>query len=87
MVKSAGRAGGTAVARDDFTPFYRQIMAAIVADIEAGRLKPGDKLPTTAQLVERYGHSAYTVRKAVDDLVAAGVLRGHQGVGVFVAER
>lgn len=72
--------------RGDFTPFYRRVMDSIKADIEAGRLKPGEKLPSTRELVDRYGHAAGTIRKAIDELVEAGVLRGHQGVGVFVAE-
>lgn len=87
MVQSAGLAGESVVARENFTPFYRQIANAIEADITAGRLKPGQKLPTTRELAEQYRHSPGTVRKAIDVLVAAGVLRGHQGVAVYVAER
>jgi GntR family transcriptional regulator len=75
------------VAREDFTPYYEQIMNAIKADIAAGRLQPGQQLPSTRVLAEQYGHSVGTVRKAIDELVKVGVLRGHQGVGVFVAER
>jgi len=87
MVKSAGLAGSsTAVARENFTPFYAQVMNSISADIAAGRLKPGQRLPSTRQLVAQYGHSAGTIRKAIDELVRAGVLRGHQGVAVFVAD-
>ena len=85
MVKSAGLAGSsTAVAREDFTPFYAQVMNSISADIAAGRLRPGQRLPSTRLLAEQYGHSPGTIRKAVDELVKAGLLRGHQGVGVFV---
>jgi GntR family transcriptional regulator len=86
MVQSPGLAGESTVARENFTPFYEQIMDSIRADIAAGRLRRGEQLPPTRVLVEKYGHSAGTVRKAIDELVKAGVLRGHQGVGVFVAE-
>lgn len=87
MVKSAGLAGSTAVARENFTPYYRRVMDSIRADIAAGRLRPGQQLPSTRLLTEQYGHAPGTIRKAVDELVKAGVLRGHQGVGVFVAEK
>ncbi len=55
--------------------------------IDAGKLKPGDQLPSTAELAERYGVSRNTVRDAVNRLLAQGVLRGHQGLGVFVAKK
>lgn len=87
MVNWAGLAGEFAMARENFTPFYEQIMNSIKADIAAGQLKPGDRLPSTRLLAEKYGHSQGTVRKAIDELVKAGVLRGHQGVGVFIADR
>jgi GntR family transcriptional regulator len=71
----------------EFTPYYQRVIDSITADIKSGRLKPGDRLPTTEQLVTQYGYSAGTIRRAIDALIDAGTLRGHRGVGVFVAER
>ena len=70
-----------------FTPNYQRVIDAITADIQAGRLKPDDRLPSTAQLAETYGFSPGTIRRAVEVLIERGVLRGHQGLGVFVADR
>lgn len=68
-----------------FVPMWRQISEDIQRKIAAGLLKPGDKLPSTREMSETYEVAPATVRKAIDILLATGVLRGHQGVGVFVA--
>ncbi|MFY1633653.1 MULTISPECIES: winged helix-turn-helix domain-containing protein [Micromonosporaceae] len=65
-------------------PVYRRIMRAIETAIATGELKPGDKLPSTAQLCEQYGCSAPTARQALARLQERGVLQGHQGRGVYV---
>lgn len=87
MVQSAGRAGSMTMPRADFTPYYAEIMADIRAQIAAGRLKPGDRIPSTAALAEHYGRAPGTVRRAIEELIKEGTLRAHQGVGVFVAEK
>ncbi|MEV0330995.1 GntR family transcriptional regulator [Micromonospora echinospora] len=69
-----------------YVPLWRRIRQEIQAQIDAGILKPGDKLPTTKQLAEHYDTSGVTVRKAVEVLIESGVLEGRQGIGVFVAD-
>ncbi|WP_285788916.1 GntR family transcriptional regulator [Micromonospora sp. NBRC 101691] len=54
--------------------------------MDAGILKPGDKLPTTKQLAEHYDASGVTVRKAIEVLIESGVLEGRQDIGVFVTD-
>jgi len=66
-------------------PFYRRIMRDIQDQIASGELKPGDKIPSTKQLAQTYECSAPTVKQAIARLQETGVLRGHQGLGVFVA--
>ena len=73
-------------------PYFRRIMDDIRARIASGEWPPGHRLPTTEQLAleykTRFGVSSQsTVRTAVSHLIEAGVLVGHQGVGVFVAEK
>jgi GntR family transcriptional regulator/MocR family aminotransferase len=53
-------------------PLYRQITAAITADIRRGRLRPGDALPGTRTLARTLGVQRMTVVAAFDDLVAEG---------------
>jgi GntR family transcriptional regulator len=65
---------------------WRRISDDIQTSIARGVLKPGEKLPSTRELADQYQVAPGTVRKAVDVLLALGVLRGHQGRGVYVAE-
>ncbi len=55
------------------------------AQVESGRLKPGDRLPSEAQLAETHGVSRTVVREAVHQLKSRGLLRSRQGSGVYVA--
>lgn len=77
------------LARDRRTavPLYVQLREALRADIEQRGLEPGDRLPTEAELEARYGVSRSTIRQAVGDLEAEGLLRRIQGKGTFVATR
>ncbi|HEU4541753.1 MAG TPA: GntR family transcriptional regulator [Jiangellaceae bacterium] len=68
-------------------PYYRRIMNDIRRKIGSGEWPPGHELPSTRELADQYGVSVGTVRAAVDRLVEAGVLEGHQGLAVFVAPR
>ncbi|MEV1288332.1 winged helix-turn-helix domain-containing protein [Micromonospora sp. NPDC049679] len=66
---------------------YQRIVDDVVADIEAGRLKPGDKLPSGRELREKYEVSAMVVRTAVTILRDRGLVESVSGVGVFVLDR
>jgi GntR family transcriptional regulator len=66
-------------------PVYKRIMTDIKEQIGAGKLHPGDKLPTIGELMEQYRCSAEPVKMALRMLSAAGVLVGHQGRGTYVA--
>lgn len=69
-----------------FTPHYVRVMNDIEDQIRAGKLRPGDRLPSTPALADQYGVGRTTIRDAVNRLIATGVLRGHQGIAVFVAD-
>jgi GntR family transcriptional regulator len=64
-----------------------QILLAIVKDIDAGALSPGDRLPPERQLAEEIGASLAPVRAALKQLERAGYLSREQGRGTFVSER
>jgi GntR family transcriptional regulator len=70
----------------DGAPLYRQVQAGIEQMIRANpRAK---EMPLSdAQLAERFGVSRITVRRAVDELVDAGILYRLQGVGTFVRQK
>jgi GntR family transcriptional regulator len=50
----------------------------------AGILRPGDQLPSEAQLCKRYGVSPMTVRRAINALVDQSMVVTEQGRGTFV---
>lgn len=67
------------------TPVYEQVIADITASIKAGTLKPGDKLPTIAELCEQYQASTQPIRYALRILDERGLIETHQGRGSYVA--
>ncbi len=69
------------------TPLYVLAREAIKEAVDAGRHEPGAQLPSTKALSEQLGVSLVTVHRALQELVASGVLRRGQGRGTFVHER
>jgi DNA-binding GntR family transcriptional regulator len=68
------------------TPAYVQIADALRADIAKGRFAPGSQLPSYGELMERYGVSITVARSAIRELRSEGLVRTHQGKGVFVSD-
>lgn len=62
------------------------VMKQILASIESGQFKPGDKLPTEQQLIEMFGVGRSTIREATSTLSMLGYLHSIQGKGCFVRE-
>lgn len=52
--------------------------------IRAGELKPGDKLPTEAAIMEAFEVSRTVVREGISKLQAAGLVETRHGIGTFV---
>ncbi len=59
----------------------------ISEDIARGHYAPGDRLPTEAQLSDRFGVNRHTVRRALAALAEAGTVHARRGAGVFVRHR
>ncbi|CAB5511686.1 HTH-type transcriptional repressor NagR [Achromobacter anxifer] len=70
----------------DYAPLYARVETALAAEITAGSLSPGSQLPTEDQLIQRFAVSRTTVRKAVENLVARGLVEIRRGKGTFVTE-
>jgi GntR family transcriptional repressor for pyruvate dehydrogenase complex len=62
-----------------------RLATRLAEQIDAGGAKPGDRLPTEAQLAATHGVSRTVVREAVHQLKSRGLLVSRQGSGVFVA--
>lgn len=69
---------------DGRLPRYQQLRDDLVRRIAAGEWAPGEAIHTEAELSATYEVSTGTLRKAVDLLVAEGVLTRSQGKGTFV---
>lgn len=67
-------------------PKHEQVRNVLIHAIEAGEF-PDGRLPTEPQLCERFDVSRITVRRAVSDLEAMGIVQRQQGRGTFVTER
>ncbi|MYM55465.1 phosphonate metabolism transcriptional regulator PhnF [Thalassovita mangrovi] len=66
------------------TPVWKSIATALTSEIAAGHYRPGDKLPTEAELSARFGVNRHTVRRALQDMQERGLTHARRGSGVFV---
>ncbi len=71
---------------DSNAPVYRRIVATIIGDVERGRIRPGEQLPSSRALAVQLGVHRNTVLAAYDDLAAQGVIRGSPAKGMFVVD-
>jgi len=68
-----------------FVSLRRRLAAVLTERIYRGELKPGDGVPTEQELAREFGVSPGTVRLAIMDLVAQGLVYRKQGKGTFVS--
>src|ERR1700720_794661 len=66
-------------------PKYQQILENIKNDSRSGRYQPGQKLPSEAALLKRFGASRITVGRALRELQQAGLVQRRAGSGTYVA--
>jgi len=60
------------------------VVKQILANIEVGDLKPGDRLPTQEKLGEMFGVGRSSIREATNALAIMGYLEITQGRGTFI---
>ncbi len=63
---------------------WTAIHETLSGEIAQGHYAPGDRLPTEAQLAERFGVNRHTVRRALGALAEEGIVHAKRGAGVFV---
>jgi GntR family transcriptional regulator len=68
-------------------PFYRQIIQFIEHAILAGKLAPGDKLPTIRALAIELKINPNTIAKAYGELELKGIVATQVGSGTYVSTR
>ena len=67
------------------TAKHQEVFRTLLREIESGRWKEGERLPSEAALVDRFGHSRITIGRALRDLQAAGIISRRAGSGSFVS--
>ena len=72
------------VAASGNLPLYQQLDIALRQAIEQGVFGPNRALPAERQLASELGISRITVRKAIDGLVADGILARNPGSGTYI---
>lgn len=68
-----------------FSPLYRQIKNLIMQGLASGEWRPGEAIPSEAELAVRFNVSQGTVRKAIDEMAAENLVVRKQGKGTYVA--
>lgn len=68
-------------------PKHAQVRATLRRDIRDGRWRQGDRLPSEAELGERFGVSRITISRAMRDLQSADLIERRRGSGTYVKRR
>ncbi|MEW2360167.1 PLP-dependent aminotransferase family protein [Spirillospora sp. NPDC029432] len=63
---------------------FRRVADAVAADIAAGRLRPGDRLPPQRAFARRHGIANSTAIRVYGELARRGLVVGEVGRGTFV---
>jgi DNA-binding GntR family transcriptional regulator len=70
--------------RSAYEPAYAQLANILRRQISEGVYRPGDQLPSEAQLCQKYDVSPMTVRRSINLLADQDVVNTAQGKGTFV---
>ena len=65
---------------------YKELVDSLAAEIRAGRLPPGTRLPTHRQLAAQQGLALVTATRVYAELESMGLISGETGRGTFVRE-
>ena len=75
------------VANQVTLPAYLQILHSMRTRLASGDWRVGDQIPTDEELMAHFGVSRFTVRAALDVLVADGIVKRYRRRGSFVVAR
>lgn len=78
------RADAQAGQRSDALPVHLQISEMMIREIGAGRLADGQRLPPERRMAADHGTTVRTLRKALAELEAQGLLERRQGSGNYI---
>jgi len=67
-------------------PLHAQVEESLLRSLASGALPPGTRLPSEDSLIESYAVSRTTIRTAIQNLTARGLIEIRRGKGTFVTE-
>lgn len=67
-------------------PLYQQIKNNIIEQIQSGKLRVGDRVPSEKELTEEFHVSQITTKNALAGLAEEGIVERIKGKGTFVCE-
>ena len=67
-------------------PLFAQVAASVRADAAAGRLRPGDRLPSARDVATALGVNLHTVLRAYQDLRDEGLIDMRRGRGAVLTD-
>jgi len=67
-------------------PRYQALADTLAKEVRT-HFQPGEWLPGETHLAKRFGVNRHTMRRALDELVRAGLVTRHQGLGTLVVDR
>lgn len=73
--------------KDSSTPLYLQLKNLLEKQVEEGLYQDGKAIPSERELCQAYGVSRITVRQAIAQAIAEGLLYRRQGKGTFVVKK
>jgi len=75
------------IVKDGPVPIYQQLKGLLLDAVAEGSLRPHQRIPSERELGAQLGVSRMTVRQALTQLIADGVLYARSGKGTFVSDR
>ncbi len=66
---------------------YQKVIDWLTKNIDDGKLRPGEKIPSENELCDKFGLSRQTVRHAIARLSEDGLLESRRGSGTYVSDQ
>lgn len=77
--------GNGRIKKQKGTPIWKSIADILRSEIGEGIYRPNTKLPTEAELVDRFKVNRHTIRHSLSSLIEDGIVYSRQGSGAFVS--